>query len=334
MLAGAGPLAAGSPTAVRSARIELAPCAAAPSWLSVGVLPNGSRGPLSACFARSNQAEAPLQLANDGPRALLITVTGPVELDEYWFSGRVDAALASGLQGAGSGAAEQVIVLGPHRRATLTIGRPPPTAERQEISVTPARGVTATLTAVAWTFVHSARHRGPVPAGVQRCVASTLFDVSLTTGRAQGALTPLRRCILAAAGQASTIRALASSLLSDGALARAAALARGEPDAPPIDLAIPASPPAPVDPSIRIAVPDLGSVIDGTRTVIRLRASGGTAPYRFYIWREPGAAPAPDWVRLAPRGTLVIAPPAGATLSVNLVLYAVDATGYYSQDLP
>lgn len=334
--AGVGVPAAGAPpSAAPGSRPDLAACAPAPPWLSVGTLPDGSYGALSACFARSSQAEAPLQLANDGPRALLIAVSGPVELDEYWFSGRVDAALETSLQGAGASGEDQVIVLGPHQRATLTIGRPPPAPGRRELRIAPARGVAAALAAVAWTFVHDARQRGPVPASVQRCVASTLFGIRSDGGEAQRALAPLRRCVLATAGRtASGLRALASTLLSGGALAKAIDPAEGGRRASPIELAIAGSPPAPVNPAIHIAIPELGSVVDGTRTVVRLTASGGTAPYRFYIWQEPGAAAVPSWVRLAPRGTLAIAPPAGASLNVNLMIYAVDATGDYSQDLP
>ncbi|HXW58795.1 MAG TPA: hypothetical protein VEJ23_04890 [Solirubrobacteraceae bacterium] len=338
-LAGLGSFAAGTPpAAAQSARAGLVACAAAPSWLSVGTLPDGSGGPLSACFARSSEAEAPLELSNDGARALLLAVTGPVELDEYWFSGRVDAALATSLQGVGSGGDEQVVVIGPHRRTTLTIGRPPPAGERQEIGIATARGPAGALAAVGWTFLHDAREHAPIPAGVERCVASTLLGVGLVAARAQHALSPMRQCVQDAVdhapGAASAIRADASRLLSDAALAGAARSGRGVPEVSPIDLAIAGSPPGPVNPDIRIALPDLSSVFDGTRTVSRLSASGGTAPYRFYVWQEPGGAPVPSWVRLAPRGTLAIAPPAGASLSVKLTIYAVDADGYYSQDLP
>ncbi len=296
------------------------------------------RDPLSACFARSSQAEAPLQLANNGSWPLLIAVSGPVGQDEYWFSGRVDAALASALQAVGSGASQQVIVLGPHRRATLKLGRPPPVQALQEIRIDPSRGVHATLGGLAWMFLHDVRQRAVVPAAVERCVASTLVRAVSPVAASPYALALMRRCVVSAAAHAgnamSTIRGLASSLLSQSSFDRAAGAARGAVHASAIELAIAGSAPDPVNPGIRITAPGLGSVADGTRTIVRLSATGGAAPYRFYIWQEPGGAPVPSWVRLSPAGTLTIAPPDGASQRVALMIYAVDANGYVSQDLP
>jgi hypothetical protein len=323
-------------------------CEPAPSWLAGATPPARDRGPLSACFARSSEAEAPLQLANGGPRALLITVSGPVvALDEYWFSGRVDAALASGLAqpgggaGAGSGTGEQgeqVIVLGPHRRATLTIGRPPPAPATQAIRIVAAHGVAETLAGLAWQFMHDARQLAPVPAAVQSCATATLRRASSPAGVGRDQLALMRACVARAAAHAGRaarrVRALASSLLSERAFERVADSAGGEARAAPIVLSVAGSAPGPINPQIHIAIPSLGTVVDGARTIVRLHASGGRAPYRFYIWREPGAAPVPSWVRLAPRGTLTIAPPTGASLHVQLTIYAIDAEGYFSQDLP
>ena len=333
-LRGAGAARAAAP----QARADGQPCDPAPSWLSLGEPAVSPRDPLSACFARSSQAEAPLQLANNGSWPLLIAVSGPVGQDEYWFSGRVDAALASALQTVGSGGDQQVVVLGPRRRATLKIGRPPPVQALQEIRIDPSRGIQATLGGLAWTFLHDARQRAVVPAAVERCVASTLVRAVSPGAPSPHALALMRLCVMGAAahpGNAmSTIRALASSLLSQRSFDRAADAARGAVQASAIELAIAGSAPSPVNPAIHISVPGLGSVADGTRTAVRLSATGGTAPYRFYIWQEPGAAPVPSWVRLSPAGTLTIAPPDGASQRVALTIYAVDAAGYLSQDLP
>lgn len=313
-------------------------CAPAPSWLSGGEPAVSAHDPLSACFAHSSPAEAPLALANNGSWPLLIAVSGPVGLDEYWFSGRVDAALASSLRPVGSGADEQVIVLGPHRRATLKIGRPPPASASQEIRVVPSHGVGATLGGLAWTFLRDLRQRGPVPAAVERCVASPLVRAASSVGPSRHTLALMRLCVLGAAAHAGhatgRIRALAGSLLSGRAFDRAAEAARGVALASAIDLAIAGSAPSPVNPEIHIAAPDLGSVYDGTRTVAHLSATGGVAPYRFYIWQEPGGPSVPSWVRLTPAGILTIAPPEGASQHVELTIYAIDANGYLSQDVP
>lgn len=73
---------------------------------------------------------------------------------------------------------------------------------------------------------------------------------------------------------------------------------------------------------------------DGVSTVARLTASGGVAPYRFYLLTEPGGAPVPSWVRLTAAGILTITPPRGASLQLMLLVFAVDATGEYSEDIP
>ncbi len=298
----------------------------------------GGRAALTACFeAGSTQAEASLALVNHLRRAQLVTVGGSsLGFVEYPFSDAAGARSARDLEST-SASGGRVIVIGPGERVTLRIGRPPPQTALQEIRVDPARGAAATLAGLAWTFVNRARPR-TIPTRVRACLSLALHKAASPAGASDRALAAMRSCVLRASGSAAhfrvTLRSLAKSLLAQRAFDFAARLQRSQPAPTAVVVAIPGSAPTPVNPAIRVIFPPLGAVLDGSSTTVRLSATGGVAPYRFYIRSEPGIALVPAWVRLAPDGTLTITPPQNASARVVLTVYVVDAQGDYSEDLP
>jgi hypothetical protein len=313
------------------------PCAgAAPSWLSSGPPVRGGRDLLSGCIGpASNEDEALVSVASSRDYAQLVAVTGAaVGSVQVAVSGALGGELAAALAGESSG--RRLFVLGPYGRATVTIDRPSWQPQTQTITIAPARGAPSALAGRAWSFLSAARAGGSLPGRLSSCLAASLARGPSASGAPPGALAQMRGCVRGAGSSAvdAGLGALARALISERAFSHAVTLELREPMSVPMRLSIPVSPPGPVNPSIRIVLPALGAVLDGMRTVGRLSASGGVAPYRFYIRREAGAPAVPSWVTLTPDGMLTIAPPLGADANVTLMVYAVDATGAFSQSPP
>lgn len=314
-------------------------CETAPAWISTASLPNAARDTLSACFsARSDQAEALLSVSSTRDYAELITLSGRVDFGKSSFAGFVGAGLAALLHGFSS-ASSEVLVLGPYEHATLSIDRPAPEVPTKTLRLSAALGVPSALAGRVWSFLSAAaRRRVVVPHGIKSCLAASLVGSASSAHVAAALLGRTERCVTDATTSGTQperlLRALAGALLSKGLLIRAAALERREPRAAGVAFTIPRTRAGPVNPKIHVTVADLGDVSDGRATVEHLHASGGTPPYRYYLWSEPGVPPVPSWVDLAPDGTLSLEPPGGTSTDVSLSVYVIDANGYSSQDVP
>jgi hypothetical protein len=318
---------------------RLSGCGQAPSWIAAGALPVTARSLLSACFAAgSNQAEALVSVNSNRDYAQLITVGGAgAGLVRSSLPDALGAGLAALLAGAGTEGAPRALVLRPYGHVTFTVDRPAGLASRQ-IEIALAQGVPSALAGRVWTFLSAARARGLAAAGIESCLAVSLAGALSPLPAPSRLLSRMRLCVRRGTPSDThvgrVLRGLASGLLSERLLVRAVAReGHGQPGSE-IALTIPASAPGPVNPGIRVLAPSIPAVSDGRRTVEHLSASGGTAPYRFYLLGEPGAPNPPSWVTLAPDGTLTIAPPDGVSLDVSLTVYVIDADGDYSQEVP
>jgi len=93
----------------------------------------------------------------------------------------------------------------------------------------------------------------------------------------------------------------------------------------------PTHPPPTENPNIHLGNLSFGALPTGQQTIEHLTASGGTPPYSFAIWNDPGnVANVPSWVNVASDGIVTIDPPAGTNQSVSFYVYASDATGQHS----
>ena len=327
--------------ALRLAGAAIAPraaCTSVASWITAR--PTASVGParISACLSPSTtQTGALLNVTNNRDYAQLITITGaPAQVVGLSPSNRPGAQLQRLL--AALGGTEDLLVLGPYARATVALDRPPPATAARQIAVSAAGNQLSALAGRAWTVLSAAAHGSSLPALAPGCLATALV------GAASSAITPrcVARCDATLRGwrveRRDTSGAAAHGSRRRRAIAAGARpLGRAGGEGSGRDrrlLCDPGSAPGAVDPSIRIGLPALGTVPDGVSTVARLTASGGVAPYRFYLLTEPGGAPVPSWVRLTAAGILTITPPRGASLQLMLLVFAVDATGEYSEDIP
>lgn len=327
--------------ALRLAGAAIAPraaCTSVASWITAR--PTASVGParISACLSPSTtQTGALLNVTNNRDYAQLITITGaPAQVVGLSPSNRPGAQLQRLL--AALGGTEDLLVLGPYARATVALDRPPPATAARQIAVSAAGNQLSALAGRAWTVLSAAAHGSSLPALAPGCLATALVGAASSAITPAASLAAMRRCVVGGSSGATRagrlLTALADAALSPQVLARSAALEARDPGATDAFFAIPGSAPGAVDPSIRIGLPALGTVPDGVSTVARLTASGGVAPYRFYLLTEPGGAPVPSWVRLTAAGILTITPPRGASLQLMLPVFAVDATGEYSEDIP
>jgi hypothetical protein len=313
-----------------------ASCASSPPWIS-GVQIPSAKGSVSACFAMgSDQAEALVSIANTRDYAQSITVAGThIDFEESvlpeW------TALGERLHELASDAGREVIILGPYAHATLAIDRPPPETAAQRVTVSAMLGPLSALSGRAWSFLSAARAQVFADARLQRCMAPALV-IAATTSATVAELHEMAACVTRLASPDShngrLLRGLVAALLRDSSFQRASALEEREPRVSGLAFTIPSARFGPVDPQIHITPDDLGTLVDAHSTVERLTANGGSPPYRYYLWSEAGEPEVPSWVTLTPGGTLTIRPPRGFEAALTLNVYAIDANGYASEDLP
>lgn len=74
-----------------------------------------------------------------------------------------------------------------------------------------------------------------------------------------------------------------------------------------------------------------GTITDGQTTSEQLTASGGHAPYRYYIYNNPtNMVNVPSWATLSVNGVLTLNPPPGDQGTYSFYVYAFDNTGIHS----
>jgi hypothetical protein len=329
-----GPARAG---ATRARRAFATTCTAQVAWIRPVSASTG--GGVSVCLSSATtQTEAWLRVTNGRDHPQLIVVTGArVDLDKSSFGDRLAAHLARRSAALGAGLGGQPIALASGERVLLAIDRPPPRTAVQTIAVRAAPTSLAALSALTFALLRAAGERFVTPRGLKRCLEREAY--AATAGSAHAAATAiarLRRCVQIAPYRTRRARRVARSLarqkLRVARFDRLRATLRAEDRASsPAAFAVAASPPGALNPAIRLDQSNLGSLPEGRRTLIRLRATGGIPPYRYYLIEEPGRPAVPSWVSLAADGMLTIEPPVGADASVRLSVYVVDASGAYSQ---
>lgn len=308
-------------------------CAAPPAWIAAAALPQEGQEPLEACFSgESNQAKALLSVVNNRPYAQLITVTGAeLDVSESSFAGSEEGALSRLLTTASAGAGSSALLLAPGADATLAIDRPAPGAAHV-VHIAAASDNAFAVAAVTWTLLSTAAGHLRLPTATQSCIASVLYRALVNPPQPELALRRVHSCLNTAPVSqrpGALLRGLAARLLRGALFHRIIHRQGTEPRPDRIAFSVPASNPELINPEIRLGPASFHNVPGGGRIVERLTATGGTAPYRFYIVPEPGGPGVPSWLHLASDGILTLEPPAGAA-AVSLPVEVVDSAGRHS----
>lgn len=322
-----------SPQRPASAATIPAGCGQRPSWIESATLPRESQDSLDGCFSSDPpQAEALLSIASTRPYAQLITVSGAtLDLAESSFASSLEASFSGLLAGSSAVSRRSAFLLGPGAGPTLAIERPLP-GGAHEVLIGRAPANASAVAAVAWTLLRLATEHRWLPTATRSCIATAVYGALSSPPQPEEAFRRIHLCVNAAGlgGHAEKLlRALAGRVLRGRSFERV--IHREAADSPHAQMVFTIAPSNPnlIDPAIHLGSASFGSVPAGVRTVEHLSASGGVAPYRFYLVPEPGGPGVPRWLKLAAGGTLVLEPPPGAS-SVNLPVEVVDSRGEHS----
>ena len=310
-------------------------CGSPPSWIDSVTLPDSSQDPLPACFSnKSNQAEAVLNVVNNRGYAQTVTVSGAkIDVAKSPFAGSFEGQIGKLLAQLSSGNGPSAFVLGPGESASITIDAPPPQPAVQEVHIDPAPKTASGVGALAWALLTTAKDQIGVPLDIENCVMAAVYNTVSADRGPDSAIAQMHSCVDAAAtGTAkSVLGKLAFGFLVDDFFYKLLDLEDSEVYPAKIEFTIPGSNPTFTNPNIHVGPANYGTLPDGTTTIEHLTATGGTPPYRYYIWNEPeNAAKVPSWVKLATDGTLTIEAPASASGEVSFYVYAFDSNGEHS----
>jgi alpha-tubulin suppressor-like RCC1 family protein len=310
-------------------------CGPTPSWIDSVTLPDSNQDPLPACFStKSDQTEAVLNVVNNRGYAQTVTVYGAkIDVAKSSFASSFEGQIGKLLAQLSSGNGPSAFVLGPGEGASVTIDRPPPQLAALEIHIDPAAKTASGVGELAWALLTTAKDQIGVPLNVENCVMAAVYNTVSADRGPDSAIAQMHSCVDAAAtGTAKgVLEKLAYGLLVDDFFYKIIDLEGDELYPAQIGFTIPGSNPTFTNPNIHVGPANYGTLPDGTTTIEHLTASGGTPPYRYYIWNEPeNAAKVPSWVTLASDGTLTIEPPASASGEVSFYVYAFDSKGEHS----
>jgi alpha-tubulin suppressor-like RCC1 family protein len=310
-------------------------CGSAPRWVDEVSLPDSNQDPLPVCFSSaSNEAEAVLNMVNNRGYAQVVTISdAKIDIAKSHFADSLEGEAATLFADLGSKGASSTFILGPGDSATVTIDRPAPQQAAQEVHIDQAPQVSSGAGELAWAVLSTASDSVSVPVDRVDCIMSAVYNASSSGRDPSSAIDQMHSCIDAAA--AGTVKdlleKLSYGLLVDDFFYKVIDLEGDSLYPPQTGFTIPGSNPTFTSPDIHISPLNLGTLPDGQTTTVQLTATGGTAPYLFYIWNEPAnAAKVPSWVSLAAGGTLTIEPPEGVSGEVSFAVYAFDANGDHS----
>jgi hypothetical protein len=312
-------------------------CGATPSWIDSATLPDSNQDPLPVCFgSQSNNDEAVLNVVNNRGYAQTITVSGAkIDVAKSIFAGSFEGQIGKLLAQLGSGDGPSVFMLGPGESAMVAIDRPPPQQAALEIHIDPAAKTASGVGELAWALLTTAKDQIGVPLDTENCVLAAVHSTVSSDRGQDSAIAQMHSCVNAASGLSGVakdvLQKLAYGLLVDDFFYKVVDLEGDELYPAMIGFTIPGSNPTFTSPDIHISPLNLGTLPDGQTTTVQLTATGGTAPYRFYIWNEPtNAAKVPSWVHLATDGTLTVEPSGSGSGEVRFAVYAFDANGDHS----
>ena len=310
-------------------------CGGAPSWLDEVSLPDSNEDPLPVCFSSaSNDAEAVLNMVNNRGYAQVVTISGAkIDIAKSHFADSLEGEAATLFAALDSKGASSTFILGPGDNVTVTIDRPAPQQAAQQVHIDQAPQVSSGAGELAWAVLSTASDSVSVPVDRIDCIMSAVYNASSSGRDPTSAIDQMHSCIDAAA--AGTVKdlleKLSYGLLVDDFFYKVIDLEGDALYPPQTGFTIPGSNPTFTSPDIHISPLNLGTLPDGQTTTVQLTATGGTAPYLFYVWNEPAnAAKVPSWVSLATDGTLTIEPPEGTSGEVRFAVYAFDANGDHS----
>ena len=307
-----------------------------PPWVHSVTLPYSKQAPLPICFSAEGSSEATLSMVNNRGFAQLVSISGiPIDLHTSHFSDTLDGTIASGLASHDHGTNYSYFVLGPGQTADVSIERPPPTLASLSVHIATATPTASAAAEMAWAFATTAKDQLGVPVAAMNCLWSDVYNAR-TGGSSASIVDELNSC-------GSTIATVAGGAVREavGNLAKGLLVANFfykivdsefDPDyAPDIGFTIPGTNPSATNPSIHVGPSSFGTISSGEETTEQLSASGGQAPYRYYIYiGSANDGRVPSWVRLAPTGALTLDPPAGDQSSYSFYVYAFDNTNQHS----
>jgi hypothetical protein len=310
-------------------------CGGAPRWVDEVSLPDSNEDPLPICFSNSsNEAEAVLNMVNNRGYVQVVTISGAkVDVTKSLFADSLEGEVAKLFADLGSGGSSSTFILGPGDSATITIDRPPPQQAAQEVHIDQAAQVVSGVGELAWALLSTASDAVSVPVDRTDCIMTAVYNAASSGRGPSSAIDQMHSCIDAAASGTAkdVLQKLSYGLLVDDFFYKVIDLEGDSLYPPQTGFTIPGSNPTFTSPNIHISPLNLGTLPDGQTTTVQLTATGGTAPYLFYIWNEPiNAAKVPSWVHLASDGTLTIEPPEGTNGEVSFAVYAFDANGDHS----
>ncbi len=321
-------------------RSDLPDCkgGATPSWVDSVTLPDSNQDPLPMCFASPAQTtEAKLSMVNNRGFAQVITVSGaPVDGKTSSFSDSADGEAATVFAKLHPANGPATFVLGPGQSATLFIEEPAPSLAAVDVHIDPATHTGSAIGEMAWAFLTTAIDKIGAPVDLANCVWGYVYN-QLNAPGPGAIINETHSCTSATIAKLGSKAArdaltnLAYGLLVDDFFYKVID-AEGDALYPPmIGFTIPGSNPTSTNPSIHLGPAGFGTLPDGQTTIEHLAATGGTPPYRYYIWNDStNMAGVPSWVNLASDGTLTIEPPVGAVGEVSFYVYVFDSKGEHS----
>lgn len=313
-------------------------CVQSPSWVEGVFFPRERRDPLPTCFVRgTDDAKAVVRLVNNRGYAQTIRVTGvKIDVKQSIWGSSLESTAANVLAARTPGDSSSLFIIAPGSTATVTIKRPPSHLSAIRVQFTSLASSTrakSAFGAIAWAFLTTVEEELGTFVDLENCVIAVVYNAVSSNRGESSALNQMRSCASSANGLADhpkkALSKLAKALLVDDFFYKLVDIQADGLFTLPIEFAIPGSGTA--NPSIHVGPHDLGQLPAGQQTIAHLEATGGRRPYKFHFATASlNRGEVPSWVKLAPDGTLTIAPPANVSRSVSFSAYVFDSTGQHS----
>jgi hypothetical protein len=314
-------------------------CGEIPDWINGASFPKNRNDALPSCI--SNQTDANtlrINVVNNRGYAQLATVEGArldVDRSGSW-SDSLDGIITKELAQLSRANGPSSFVLAPGASATIALERPLDLVGERPVTIRGNPQGGSAVAQLAWAFlseVEKVKKKIAVPTKVTNCVVGVVYNSTSSEAGARSSVNGLRSCVEAATGLSGVAKTvltkIAAAVFVTDVFHKVIDLAGDEAFPPRITFSFKGKPATSRD--IRLEHLDVGSITAGQTTVWNITATGGTPPYTFAISTiSKNIDRVPDWVELAPDGTLSILPPDGTDENVSFYVFATDATGQQS----
>jgi hypothetical protein len=311
-------------------------CGPPPSWIDGVVFPGSRNDSLPACTSsRSNAQTLYINIANNRGYAQFVTISNAtLNVQRSDWGDSLEGLFANQIAAHSPGNSPSSFVLAPGSHATLAIDGPPASLGGTAVSLRAAPKGASAAAEIGWALLMKVREDLGTKVDISNCVIGAVHQTLSTDPGATGVINTLRSCASAGAAKLTGAAKEAFSRITAAILVtdffyKLIDIETDEAYPPKLSFSIRGA--NPTNPAIHLGDLDFGELPAGELSVEHLSASGGKAPYEFGISHSAAnTAAVPDWVDLAPDGTLTIDPPAGTLRSVGFYVYATDATGQSS----